>query len=111
MSVFTGKYRWQIPPVNAKGQPCPTYMALKAMLNTCSEFVAPHNLLFNASKTEYMYFNSPRSQAHGVVEFMGTAIDFVDRVELLGVSICCDVKNKIINASVQKFYCNLNSVF
>ena len=20
--VFTGKYRWQIPPVNATGQPC-----------------------------------------------------------------------------------------
>ena len=22
MPVFTGKYRWQIPPVNATGQPC-----------------------------------------------------------------------------------------
>ena len=42
------------------------------------------------------------SQAHGVVEFMGTAIDFRDRAELLGVSICCDVKDRNINESVQK---------
>ena len=57
-----------------------------------------------------MYFNSPRSQAHGVVEFMGTAIDCVDRAELLGVYIYCDVKDRIINGSVQKFYCKVNNV-
>ena len=34
----------------------PTNMALKAMLNTCTEFAASHNLLFNASKTKCMYF-------------------------------------------------------
>ena len=64
-------------------------------------------MLFNASKTKCMYFNGPRSQAHGVVEFMGTAID---RAELLGVSICCDVKDRNINGSVQKFYCKVNNV-
>ena len=36
--------------------------------------------------------------------------DFVERAELLGVSICCDVKDKNINGSVQKFYCKVNSV-
>ena len=81
----------------------PANMALKAMLNTCTEFVASHNLLFNASTTKCMYFNRPRSQAHGVVEFMGTAIDFVDRAELLGVSMCCDIKDRNINRIVQKF--------
>ena len=35
----------------------PTSMALKAMLNTCTDFAASHNLLFNASKTKCMYFN------------------------------------------------------
>ena len=88
----------------------PTNMALKAMLNTCTEFAASHNLLFNASKTKCMYFNGPRSQAHGVVEFICTAIDFVDRAELLGVSICCDVKDRNINGSVQKFNSKVNSV-
>ena len=88
----------------------PTYMALKATLNTCTEFAASHNLLFNASKTKCMYFNDPRSQAHSAVEFMGTAIDFVDCAALLRVSICCDVKDRNINRSVQKFYCKVNSV-
>ena len=27
------------------------------MLNTCTEFAASHNLLFNASKTKCMYFD------------------------------------------------------
>ena len=45
-----------------------------------------------------------------IFEFMGTAIDFVDRAELLGLSICCDVKDRNINGSVQKFYCKVNSV-
>ena len=80
-----------------------TNMALKAMLNTCTEFAASHNLLLNASQTKCMYFNGTRSQAHGVVKFMGTAIDIVDRAQLLGVSICCDVKDRNINGSVQKF--------
>ena len=80
------------------------------MLNTCTEFAASHNLLFNASKTKRMHFNGPRSQAHGDVEFMGTAIDFVDRAELLRVSICCDVKDRNINGSVLKFYCKVNNV-
>ena len=61
----------------------PTNMALKAMLNTCTEFAASHNLLLNASKTNCMHFNGPRSQAHGIVEFMDMAIDFVeDRAKL-----------------------------
>ena len=55
-----------------------------------------------------MYFNGSRSQAHGIVEFMSTAIDFVDRPELLGVSICCNVKDRNINRNVQKFYCKVN---
>ena len=30
----------------------PTSMALKAMLSTCTDFAASHNLLFNAPKTK-----------------------------------------------------------
>ena len=39
---------------------------------------------------------------------MSTAIDFVDRAELLGVSIICEDGN--ITGSIQKFYCKVNSV-
>ena len=57
-----------------------------------------------------MYFNGLRPQVHGIVEFISTAFDFVDHAVLLGVSICCDVKDRHINGSVQKFYCKVISV-
>ena len=47
-------------------------------------------------------------QAHGVVESMGKAINFVDRAELFGVSIGCDVKDRNITGSTQKFYSKVN---
>ena len=34
----------------------PTSMALKVVLNTCTDFSAPHNLLFNASKLMYVFY-------------------------------------------------------
>ena len=107
---LNGMFVWAFSYADDVTLLAPTNMALKAMLNTCTEFAALHNLLFNASKTKSMYFNGPRSQAHGVVEFMGTAIDCVDRAELLGVSVCRDVKDRNINGSVQKFYSKVNSV-
>ena len=46
-----------------------TSMALKAMLNTCTDFAASHNLLFNASKTKCIYFNDAGSQLQNTVKF------------------------------------------
>ena len=57
----------------------PTSMALKTMLNTCSDFAASHNLLFSASKTKCMYFNDAGSQLQNTVKFMGRPIEYVDR--------------------------------
>ena len=42
----------------------PTSMTLKAMLKTCTDFAASHNLLFNASKTKCKYVNDAGSQVH-----------------------------------------------
>ena len=47
----------------------PKSMALKAMLNTCTDFADSHNLLFNASKTKCMYFNDAGSQLQNTVKF------------------------------------------
>ena len=65
----------------------PTSMALKAMLNACTDFAASHNLLFNASKTKYMYFNDAGSQLKNTVKFMGRPIEYVDSTDLLCVSV------------------------
>ena len=50
----------------------------------------------------------PDCKHMALLNIMGTAFDFVDRAELLGVSICCDVKDRNINRGVQKFYCKVN---
>ena len=52
-----------------------TSMALKAMLNTCIDFAASHNLLFNVSKTNCMYFNDTGSQLRNTIKFMGKQIE------------------------------------
>ena len=72
----------------------PTSMALKAMLSTCTDFVASHNLLFNASKTKCMYFNDAGSQQRNTVKFMGRPNKYVDSTDLLGVSVTSRTKKK-----------------
>ena len=87
-----------------------TSMALKAMLSTCTDLAASHNLLFNASKSKCMYFNDVGSQLQNTVKFMGRQIEYVDYTDLLGVSVTSTIKERNVNSSVQKFYCRVNNV-
>ena len=88
----------------------PTIMAMNAMLSTCTDFAASHNLLLNASKTNCMYFNDAGSQLQNTVKFMGRPIEYVDSTDLLGVSVTSRIRERYVNSSVQKFYCRVNSV-
>ena len=72
----------------------PTSMALKAMLNTCADFAASHNLLFNASKTKCIYFNDAGSQLQNIIKFMGRPIEYVDSTDLLGVSVTSRIRER-----------------
>ena len=83
-------------------------MALKAMLNTSTDFAASHNLLFNASKTKCMCFiNDAGSQLQNTVKFMGRPIEYVDSTD---VSVTSRIRERNVNSSVQKFYCRVNSI-
>ena len=88
----------------------PTGMTLSAMLDTCSRFAELHNLLFNSSKTKCMCFDMSGSQLHSIVRFMIRSVDFVNRVDLLGVPLYAYLKVNHIHSNVQKFYCMVNSV-
>ena len=88
----------------------PSSMALKAMLNTCTDLAASHNLLFNASITKCMYFNYASSQLQNNVKFMGRPIEYVDSTHLLGVSVTSRIRERNVNSSVEKFYCMVNGV-
>ena len=41
---------------------------------------------------------------------MGTPIDFLDFAEILGVTLCRNVKYRNINGCVEKLYYQMNSV-
>ncbi len=88
----------------------PTSTSLNAMLDICSDYASSHDLTFNASKTKCMYFTSDSLHIHNTVYFMDKAIEFVDKTELLGISISTDILDRNIHATVQKFYCKTNSV-
>ena len=81
----------------------------KAMLNTCTDFAASHNFLFNASETKCMYFNDAGPQLQNTVKFMGRPIENVDSTDLLGVSVTGRIRERNVNSSVQKFCCRVNS--
>ena len=88
----------------------PTGMALNAMLDTCTRFADTHNLLFNSSKTKYMFIDRSCSQLHSNVRFMGRSVEFVNCVDLLGVPLYADLKVNHMHRNVQKFCCKVNSV-
>ena len=68
----------------------PTSMALKAMLNTCTDFAASHNLLFN----------NVGSPLQNTVKFMGRPIEYIDSTDVLGVSVTNRISEKNVNSIV-----------
>ena len=85
-------------------------MALNAMLDTCTRFADAHNIIFNSPKTKCMFIDRSCSQLHSNVRFMGRCVEFVNSVDLLGVSFYADIKVNFIHRNVQTFYCKVNSV-
>ena len=78
----------------------PTSLALKVMLNTCTDFAVSHNFLFNASKTKCMYFNDAGSQLQNTAKFIGRPIEYEDCTDLLGVSVTSRIRERNVNSSV-----------
>ena len=62
----------------------------------------------NAAKTKCMYLTDAGLQLQNTVKFMGRPIEYVDSTGSLGVSVTS--RERIVNCSVQKFYCRVNSV-
>ena len=53
----------------------PTSIALKTMLNICTDFAASHNLIYNPLKTKCMYFNDAGSQLQNTIKFIDGPIE------------------------------------
>ena len=89
----------------------PTITSLNKMLDTCKQHADDLNLTFNASKTKCMYFDykgSPNNPNN--IVFMHEPIEFVSKIQLLGINISTDIYDRHISDSVKHFYCRTNEV-
>ena len=78
------------------------------MLDTCKQYV---NLSLNASKTKCMYFdNTGSTNIHSDFVFMHQPIEFVSKVQLLGINIFTDNYDRHISDTVRHCYWRTNEI-
>ena len=81
------------------------------MLDTCKQYAEDLNLTFNASKTKCMYFDYTGStNIPNNIVFMHEHIEFVYKIQLLGINISIDIYDRHISDTVRHFYCRTNEV-
>ena len=69
------------------------------------------NLTLNATKTKCMYFDYAGStNLPNNIVFMHEAIEFVSKIQLLGINISTDIYGRHIYDTVRHFYCRTNEV-
>ena len=82
----------------------PTSTSLNKMLDTCKQYADDVNLTFNASKTKCMYFDYTGStNIPNNIVFMHEPIEFVSKVQLLGINISTDIYDRHISDTVRHF--------
>ena len=81
----------------------PTSTSLNKMLDTCKQYADDVNLTSNAGKTKCMYFDYMHF-------FMHEPIEFVSKIQLLGINISTDIYDRHISSTVRHFYCRTNEV-
>ena len=81
------------------------------MLDACKQYADDVNLTFNASKTKNMYFDYTCStNIFNNIVFMHEPIEFVSKIQLLGINISTDIYYRHISDTVRHFYCRSNEV-
>ena len=81
------------------------------MLDTCKQYADDVNLTLNASKTKCMYFDYTGStNIPNNIVFMHEPIEFVSKIQLLGINISTDIYDRHISDTVRHFYCRTNGV-
>ena len=89
----------------------PTSSPLNKMLDTCKQYSDDVNLTFNASKPKCMYFDYTGStNIPNNIVFMHEPIEFVSKIQLLGINISTDIYDRHISDTVKHFYCRTNEV-
>ena len=81
------------------------------MLTTYKQYADDVNLTFNASQTKFMYFDYTGStNVPNNIVFMHEPIEFVSKIQLVGINIFTDIYERHISDTVRHFYCRTNEV-
>ena len=91
----------------------PTLSGLKEMLKLCENYALKHKLIFNASKSQLLYF--PSDTGRVPKDFMlkmksGQVISYTDTCNYLGNTICSHDENVIIDNAITDMDMRLNSL-
>ena len=83
------------------------------MLNLCEDYALKHNLIFNASKSQLLYF--PSNTARVPKDFMlkmksGQVIPYTDTCNYLGNTICSHDASVIIDNAITDMNMRLNNL-
>ena len=82
------------------------------MLEQCESFPRTHNILFNASKTKYMFFKRSEIVNVAPLYFNGSPINCVHACDLLGITLSSNrTTDNVIEKAVIKFNFKGNEVF
>ena len=92
----------------------PSRASLALMLEQCESFSRTHDILFNTSKTKYMFFKR-REIVHvnvAPLDFDGSPINCVHECDLLGLTLSSNRStDNVIEKAVMKFNIKSNEVF
>ena len=90
---------------------CPTVSGMKEMLKTCETFAKQHDILFNASKSQLLWFGNGKKTIHISLKMEnGLVIPYVDSCKHLGNEISMNRMNVFINNATNDLHCRLNSL-
>ena len=90
-----------------------TLSGLKEMLKLCEDYALKHKIIFNASKSQLLYF--PSNTARVPIDFMlkmksGKVIPYTDTCNYLGNTICSHNENVIIDNAITDVNMRLNNL-
>ena len=89
---------------------CPTVSGMKEMLKICETFAKQHDILFNASKSQLLWFGNGKKTINISLKMENSqVIPYVDSCIHLGNEISMNRMNGFINNATNGLHCRLNS--
>ena len=89
----------------------PSLLGLQAMLDTCTQYIVSHNIVFNRKKSVYTIIGKLHNTQPAPIYLDGTILEYVTRFKYLGITFSSGRTLSVDTACIKrKFYSACNSV-